>query len=120
MDVVKILCQLIIGLGILNVWFLRFNQTTPYRGKGAHNLKEEFEAYGLPRWFVYVIGAIKVPAAVALLLGLFFPALVIPAAIVMALLMLGAVVMHAKVKDEPKKFMPASSVLLLCLILIFA
>lgn len=119
MDIIKILCQLIIGLGILNVWFVRFNQSTPYRGQGAQNLKEEFEAYGLPSWFVYLIGAIKVPAAIALLAGIFIPVLVLPAATVMAVLMLGAVAMHAKVKDEPKKFLPASCVLLLCLLLIF-
>jgi len=118
MDIIKILCQLIIGLGILNVWFIRFNHSTPYRGQGAQNLKEEFEAYGLPSWFIYLIGATKVPAAIALLVGIFVPGLVVPAAIVIAALMLGAVLMHAKVKDGPIKFLPASSVLLLCLVLI--
>jgi len=120
METAKIICQVIIGLGILNVWILRFNRSTAYRGKQARNLKEEFETYGLPGWFIYLVGAIKIPAALALLAGVFFPVLVVPAASVMAILMLGAVIMHLKVADEPIKFLPASSVLLLSLFLIFA
>ena len=119
MEMVKIICQVIIGLGILNVWILRFNRSTAYRGKQARNLKEEFEAYGLPGWFIYLVGAIKIPAAVALLAGIFVPVLVVPAASAMAVLMLGAIFMHLKVADEPKKFLPASAVLVLSLILIF-
>ncbi|TQE96891.1 MAG: DoxX family protein, partial [Spiribacter salinus] len=106
-------------LGILNVWLLRFNKSTPYRGRQASNLKEEFAAYGLPAGSVYVVGVLKVSAAIALLIGIAFPVLVLPAASVMAVLMLGAVGMHFKVKDAPHKFVPASSVLLLCLIVIF-
>lgn len=119
MEVIKIICQLVIGLGILNVWLLRFNKSTPYRGRQASNLKEEFAAYGLPAGSVYVVGVLKVSAAIALLIGIAFPVLVLPAASVMAVLMLGAVGMHFKVKDAPHKFVPASSVLLLCLIVIF-
>jgi len=120
METVKMICQVIIGLGILNVWIQRFNRSTAYRGKQAGNLKEEFEAYGLPGWFIYVVGAIKIPAALALLAGIFFPALIVPAASVMAVLMSGAVLMHLKAADEPIKFLPASSVLVMSLILIFA
>lgn len=119
MEFVKIICQIIVGLGILNVWLLRFNKTTPYRGLQARNLKEEFEIYGLPGWFVYVVGVIKVPAAIALLVGIAFPPLVLPGAIVMTALMLGAVVMHFKVQDPAHKFVPAGLVLLLCLTIIF-
>ena len=119
MEVIKIICQLVVGLGILNVWVLRFNKATPYRGQQAKTLKEEFETYGLPSWFVYLVGAIKVPAAIALLVGIAFPILVVPAAIAIAVLMLGAVVMHLKVQDAAQKFVPASLVLLLCLIIIF-
>jgi hypothetical protein len=119
MEIVKIICQLMVGLGILNVWLVRFNKVTPYRGLQARNLKEEFVTYGLPGWFVYLVGAIKVPAAVALLVGIAVPGLVTPAAAVIAALMLGAVGMHFKVNDAPRKFVPASWVLGLCLIILF-
>lgn len=119
MELVTVISQLIVGLGVLNVWVLRFNQATPYRGQQAKTLKEEFETYGLPSWFVYLVGLIKVPAAIALLVGIAFPVLVVPAATVIAVLMLGAVVMHLKVNDASHKFVPASLVLVLCAIIIF-
>lgn len=44
METVKIVLQLIVGLGILNVWLLRFNKKTSYRGAEASNMKAEFKA----------------------------------------------------------------------------
>lgn len=46
--------QLVIALGILNVWLLRFGKTTAWRGGAAKNMKEEFAVYGLPSWSVGV------------------------------------------------------------------
>lgn len=119
MEILKVIGQVVVGLGILNVWVLRFNKATPYRGQQAKDLKEEFETYGLPGWFVYLVGLIKVPAAIALLVGIAVPSLVVPAAIAIAVLMLAAVLMHFKVKDAPHKYVPASAVLLLCLVIFF-
>ncbi|HKJ90126.1 MAG TPA: DoxX family protein, partial [Oceanipulchritudo sp.] len=59
-DSISIILQLIIGLGILNVWFLRAGKSTPYRGADAGTLKDEFAAYGLPEWAFYLIGGLKV------------------------------------------------------------
>ena len=115
MDTLQTICQVIIGLGIINVWFLRREKATPFRGGDAKNLEEEFAAYGLPRFAMWAVGAIKVAAAVALLIGVFVPSVVQPAAIVVALLMLGAVLMHAKVKDPMERFLPAAAMLVLSL-----
>ncbi|MFT5468431.1 MAG: putative membrane protein YphA (DoxX/SURF4 family) [Verrucomicrobiales bacterium] len=119
MAVFHILCQLIIALGILNVWLLRAGGGTSYRGGDARNLKDEFAVYGLPTWTIFAVGCLKVGSALALLVGVFFPVLVQPASIVMAVLMVGAILMHAKVKDPPKKYLPAAIVLVLALLLIF-
>lgn len=54
MEYIRSIAQLIIALGILNVWLLRFNKATVYRGGGAKNMKQEFAAYGLPG-LVYVV-----------------------------------------------------------------
>jgi len=43
-----IILNLIISLGIFNVWIIRYNQKTDWRGGFAKYLKEEFEVYGLP------------------------------------------------------------------------
>jgi uncharacterized membrane protein YphA (DoxX/SURF4 family) len=113
------LLQTITALGLLNVWLLRFNKNTAYRGGQATNLIEEFAVYGLPAWFCYLIGALKVSAAIALLLGFMYPQLIPPAAGLIAVLMVGAVAMHMKVKDPIKKAIPASLMLLMSGLILF-
>ena len=115
MDTIQHLLQLIAGLGILNVWLLRFNQGTPYRGGTAADMKAEFANYGLPNWSVYLIGCLKITAALALILGLHFDSLIVPFASLLALLMVGALLMHLKVKDSVKKSIPALAMLVLCI-----
>ena len=118
MEIVQTICQLIVGLGVLNVWLLRFKKKTAYRGGEASNIKEEFSVYGMPESLVWVVGAVKVGAALALLIGIVIPLLVLPASIVLSVLMLGALIMHVKVKDPARKSLPATGVLVLTLILI--
>ena len=116
MEYVRMIAQLIIALGILNVWLLRFNKTTAYRAGTANNMREEFAAYGLPLWFMWVVGGLKILFALSLLVSFWLPELIRPAAIGMAILMLGAIGMHIKVGDELKKAAPASIVLVLSLV----
>ena len=40
-----ILCQVIIALGIFNVWIIRYGKETSWRGGDAINMQEEFSAY---------------------------------------------------------------------------
>ena len=118
METLVQICQIIVGCGLLNVWLLRFNKPTSYRGGTAANMLEEFAAYGLPAWSCYLVGFLKVGSAFALLAGLLYPAIVLPAAAIVALLMAGAVAMHLKVGDPAKKSLPAFSVLVLSAIII--
>ena len=55
---------------VFNVWLLNMDQASPYRGSAAPNLKEEFLAYGLSENIFYLIGGIKLLAALALFFGL--------------------------------------------------
>lgn len=103
--------QVIVGLGLLNVWLLRRQSATAYRGGDAKNLKEEFAAYGLPAPMFYVVGGLKIACGVLLLVGLAYAPVVLPAAAVVAVLMLGAVVMHLKVGDPVSKYVPAALML---------
>ena len=116
MNTFQIILQLAIGLGILNVWLLRFNQRTPYRGGNATNLKDEFKVYGFPSGVVYVVGFIKVAAAIALIAGVFYPALVLPAAGILTVFMIVALLMHLRVKDPFVKSIPAASILVMTLL----
>ncbi len=115
MQIVSSILQVIVALVLLDVWLLRFKRSTPYRGGDARTMKEEFAAYGLPAWTMYVVGALKVGAAVCLLVGLWIHSLVLPAAALIALLMIGAIAMHLKIHDPAKKSLPAGVLLLLSL-----
>lgn len=119
MEYLRSVLTVIISLGILNVWLLRFNKPTPYRGGTAKNLKEEFAAYGLPVWFMWVVGALKVALALSLLISFLKPEFLRPAAIGMSVLMLGAVAMHTRIGDAVKKTTPAFIVLVLSLLVAF-
>lgn len=106
--------QLIVAGGILNVWVLRSGKATPFRGGDAKSLREEFAAYGLPFWFMCVVGVLKVGLALALIAALWIDHVAQPAAIGLGLLMLGAFVMHLKVNDPIKKALPSIAVLAMC------
>lgn len=82
-------------------------------------MKEEFEVYGLPDWFMKIIGALKLILATLLIAVIWVTGLMKPAALGMAILMLGAIVMHYKVKDAPLKSLPAFALLVLSLVLVF-
>jgi uncharacterized membrane protein YphA (DoxX/SURF4 family) len=114
MDIISIL-QVIVALGLLNVWMLRGTKATAFRGGDAKSLKEEFKTYGLPKWFYYLIGALKIGSALALLAGLWNASLALGAAVLITFLMLGALAMHLKVRDPLKKSIPAFIVLVLSL-----
>ena len=114
MEYLLIALKLVVALGILNVWILRRDQPTAYRGQAAQTLREEFAAYGLPAWVFPVIGVTKVILATVLLLSLWWPVLAQPAAIALGLIMLVAFAMHLKVKDPAIKSVPSLAVLAMC------
>jgi hypothetical protein len=109
--------QLIVAFGLLNVWVVRRNRSTAYRGGDATNIIEEFAVYGFSPSFCYAIGALKIGCAILLILGLVFPKIVALVAFLVSLLMVGAVTMHAKVGDPIKKAIPATLMLIMSLII---
>ena len=117
MDYLRIVLQVVVGLVILNVWFIRANWSTGYRGGNAKNLKEEFATYGLPVWFFYLVGVLKTACALALLAGVWFHFLVLPGAAGLAVLMAGAFLMHLKVKDPFQKAWPSLAMLAMSLLI---
>ena len=119
MRTILAICQIVAALGLLNVWLLRSSRATPYRGGEARSMREEFQAYGLPSWFTYVIGALKIGVAVSLMAGVWIPALVLPAALLLCILMLGALAMHVKVHDPLKKSLPALGMLALAVVIVW-
>jgi uncharacterized membrane protein YphA (DoxX/SURF4 family) len=113
MQTITPILQVVIALGLFNVWLLRFSRSTPYRGGAAETMPEEFLAYGLPRWSTYLVGLLKLGAGLALIIGLWHPRWVLPAALLIVGLMLGALFMHFKIRDPLKKNLPALVMLIL-------
>ena len=103
--------QIIVALGLVNVWVLRFGRKTPYRGGAGESLPGEFAAYGLPNWFVWLVGALKLSCAALFVAGIWLPYTVAPAAGVLIALMLGAILMHVKVRDPLVRSFPAALML---------
>lgn len=112
-DSLLVVLQVVVALGLLNVWLLRNQKSTDYRGKDSKNLKEEFKAYGLPEAAYYVVGTLKIVSAILLLVGVVVKSLVPIAAGIIVVLMLGALSMHIKVSDPLKKSIPALLMLLM-------
>ena len=118
MKYIKYILMAVVSFVVINVWFFRFNNPTIYRGGKAANMIEEFAVYGLSETIVYVIGGLKVLAAIGLLIGFVNRKAILPSAALMGALMLGAVFMHFKVSDEAIKFLPAGLILLFSLTII--
>ena len=112
--------QCIVAVSILNVWLVQNKKPTQWRGGNAKTIIEEFEVYGLPVWMCYVIGTFKVVLALCLLAAIWYPILRQPSALGLALLLLGSIAMHLKIKDPLKKSFPAFLFLIMCLYIAFS
>jgi len=112
MDIL-IIIKIMTALGIFNVWILRYNKMTEYRGGNAKSLKEEFETYGLKLWFMYIIGAIKIVISILFIISCFniLDFAVFYGSAIMSIIMIGAILMHLKANDPFKKSVPAISML---------
>ena len=118
MDYLIWIVKIILFISIVNVWLFRFNKETPWRGGQAKSMKDEFKTYGLSETMMYLIGGLKLVAALLLLISIWVPSLTLYGAGTMAILMVGAIIMHIKVSDPLKKSFPAFSFLVLSLVLL--
>ena len=119
MKLLSKILSVIVGLTVINVWLFRSGKSTSYRGGDANSLMEEFVVYGLGDYFL-TIGIIKVGLAILLILSLYFQKLRLISASGIGIMMLVAIYMHFSVGDEIIKSMPASVMLLSCLIIVYS
>lgn len=118
MEILAIIIKLVIGLSVLNVWLLRANKTTQWRGGKANSLKEEFKAYGLSEPIMKIVGAVKIVLSLLIIISIFYQPLVLVGATGMAIMMMGAIFMHAKIKDPVVRSLPAFIFLVLSIALL--
>tara|TARA_Y100001970_G_C13697746_1_gene585624 strand:+ start:101 stop:481 length:381 start_codon:yes stop_codon:yes gene_type:complete len=106
-DILHVLFQIVIFLGIINVWLIRCSKSTSYRGKDSLSLKEEFHSYGYSTLFFYFIGLLKFLFSLLIFIGIWIPSIVVWGSLGMVVLMIGALLSHVKVLDPFKKSIPA-------------
>jgi len=118
-DYIIIVLKVIVSLSILNVWLIQPKKTTKWRGGNAKTIFEEFEVYGLSQSFCYVVGVLKVSLALILLVSIQFESLTFIGSLGLAVLLLGSIIMHIKVKDELFKSFPAFLFIVINLIIAY-
>ncbi|MFD2550861.1 DoxX family protein [Bizionia sediminis] len=106
-DYLSITLKIIVSLSILNVWLVQFNKPTRWRGGDAKTILEEFKVYGLSKTQYYIIGFLKISLALVLLVSIQFQNLTLLGSLGLALLLLGSIAMHLKIKDPLYKSFPA-------------
>lgn len=99
--------KIIIGISILNVWLIQPKKHTKWRGGDATTIIEEFNVYGLSKSFYVAIYFLKVSLAILLLASIQFDVLSLASSLGLAVLLLGSILMHVKVKDAWYKSFPA-------------
>jgi uncharacterized membrane protein YphA (DoxX/SURF4 family) len=115
-----ILLQIAIALSMFDIWWWRYETPGIFRGGDATTMVEEFEHYGLPAWFRNLVRVLKLSAAVLMLVGIWYPVAAFVAAVVLIVLMAGAMTMHFKVRDPLFKSLPSFSFFLLNAIVAYA
>jgi len=100
----SIYAQVVIAFSILIVWVVRFE-----------NIVTEFKQYQLSPLIRSIVGACKISLSTLLIIGIWYPEIVLIPALIMAFLMLVAQIVHFKVHNPWKKHIPSLLLLLLCL-----
>lgn len=104
MNIYLVVAQIIVALSIVIVWVFRFD-----------NIVKEFKQYGLSDLTRTIVGATKIALSTLLIVGIWYPALLLVPALLMAFLMVSAQYFHFKVSNPWSKHMPSLFLLALCL-----
>ena len=97
------LAQIVVAVAVGYVWIFRFD-----------NIVHEFKQYGLSDLTRTMVGATKLILATLLVVGIWYPALVLVPALLMGLLMAAAQYFHFKAHNPVSKRLPSLVLLLLC------
>lgn len=95
--------QLLLGLAFLGAGGQKL--------AGTDQMVDDFDRY--PQWFRVVMGTVEVTGALGMLAGLYRPALVPAAGLLLSATMLGALTTHVRLKDPVSKMVPPAALLTL-------
>ena len=100
--------QIIVAISVVYVWTFRF-----------HNVLKEFEQFGLSDLTRNIVGATKISLATLLIVGIWYPSLILIPSILMGLLMIGAQYFHFKISNPFIKHLPSLILLILSAFIAF-
>ena len=103
------LSQIIVAISVVYVWTFRF-----------HNVIKEFEQFGLSDLTRNIVGATKISLATLLVVGIWYPPLVLIPSILMGLLMIGAQYFHFKISNPFVKHLPSLILLVLSIFIAYS
>jgi hypothetical protein len=104
MQILSIYAQIIVALSVAYVWIFRYN-----------NIVVEFKRYGISGLTRNIVGASKITLSTLLIVGIWYPTLILVPALLMAGLMLCAQAAHIRAKNPFVKFVPSALLLILSL-----
>ncbi len=110
MEFATIVLQILLGLAFLGAGGSKL--------AGAQSQKNDFKRFGYPPWFMYLTGILELIGALGMIVGVFLPVWKVPTGLLLAVVMVGAILTHVRVKDPDKKLMPATVLFLLALAVI--
>ena len=102
------LAQIAVALSVAFVWTFRY-----------HNVIAEFKTFGLSDLTRNLVGVSKIALATLLVTGIWFPAVLLPASLLMAFFMVSAQGFHFKIKNTFIKHLPSLILLILCAFIAF-
>ena len=101
--------QLAVALSVIYVWVFRFD-----------NIVLNFKQFGLSDQIRTLVGAAKIALATLLIAGIWYPALVLVPALLMAALMLAAQYFHYKLNNPIAKRAPSILLMVMSLFIAYA
>jgi hypothetical protein len=108
MENLSMLAQIAVAISVAFVWTFRF-----------HNVIAEFKTFGLSDLTRNLVGVSKIALATLLVTGIWFPAVLLPASLLMAFFMVSAQGFHFKIKNTFIKHLPSLILLVLCVFIAF-
>jgi len=101
------LVQIAISLSVAFVWTFRYD-----------NVVKEFKQFGLSDLTRNLVGVSKIAASTILVVGIWYPQLVLGGAAAMGLFMVAAQFFHFKISNPFIKHLPSLILLILCAFLV--
>jgi len=108
MEKFLIIAQVTVALSVAFVWTFRF-----------HNVLAEFELFGLNDITRNLVGVSKIALSTLLLVGIWYPSLIMVSSLLMGCFMIAAQGFHFKIRNTFIKHLPSLILLLLCVFIAF-